>query len=102
MLPDLIPYHILAAVDLEGPVEPAIRVFGPHTLVGEIGFFLRATRTATVRIESEATVWTLSQNTYQEMKKSEPGLAAALLIYTVQLRAERLSFSTRQIAALQR
>lgn len=79
-----------------------VRVFGPHTLVGEIGFFFHVRRTATVRIEAEAIVWALDQETYQRIYKSEPGQAAALLTYVVQLQGERLSFTTRQIAALQR
>jgi SulP family sulfate permease len=77
-------------------------VLKPHTLVGEIGFFFHVRRTAAVRIEAEAIVWALDQETYQRIYKSEPGLAAALLTYVVQLQGERLSFTTRQIAALQR
>jgi hypothetical protein len=53
-------------------------------------------------VEAEAIVWALDQETYQRIYKSEPGLAAALLTYVVQLQGERLSFTTRQIAALQR
>jgi sulfate permease, SulP family len=94
--------RVSVTVERRGLTPLRVRVFGPHTLVGEIGFFFHVPRTATVQIEAEAIVWALDQETYQRIKKSEPGLAAALLTYVVQLQAERLSFTTRQIAALQR
>jgi hypothetical protein len=47
-------------------------------------------------------VWVLDQQAFRKVKQSQPEVAAALLAFVVQLRAERLSFTTRQIAALER
>jgi SulP family sulfate permease len=78
------------------------RVFGPNTIVGEVGFFLGVPRTASLRIDGPATVWTLSHAMYQRLSREAPEVTAALLTCTVRIQAERLAFSSRQVAALQR
>lgn len=78
------------------------RVFGPNTIVGEVGFFLGVPRTANLRIDGPATVWTLSHTMYQRLSRDAPAVTAALLTCTVRIQAERLAFSSRQVAALQR
>lgn len=91
------------SVFVDGPHhEPLrVRVFAPHTIAGEIGFFLNAPRTATMRAAPDAVVWLLDRETFVDLRESDPGLAAALLAYIVRLQAERLAFATRQITALQ-
>jgi SulP family sulfate permease len=78
------------------------RVFGPNTIVGEVGFFLGVPRTANLRLDGPATVWTLSHAAYQRLAREAPAVTAALLTCTVRIQAERLAFSSRQVAALQR
>jgi len=78
------------------------RVFGANTIVGEVGFFLGVPRTASLRIDGPATVWTLSHAMYQRLSRETPAVTAALLTCTVRIQAERLAFSSRQVAALQR
>jgi sulfate permease, SulP family len=91
-------------VTVERPAQAPlrVRVFDPHTIVGEIGFFLQTPRTATVRIEKQAVVWALDQETFGRMKQAEPDLVAALLALVVQMQAERLSFTTRQVSVVHR
>jgi sulfate permease, SulP family len=89
-------------VERLGEAPLRVRVFGPHTLIGEIGFFLDAPRTATVRVEGRATVWALDRESYREMNGRDPDLVSALLTYVVRLQAERLAFTTREVAAFQR
>ncbi len=92
------------SVEVEFPGHAPIRqrVFGPNTILGETGFFLDVPRTADLRIEGDATVWALSRDAYGRLSVENPDLTAALLVYTVRIQAERLAFSSRQVAALQR
>jgi SulP family sulfate permease len=92
------------SVEVERPGHAPIRqrVFGANTVLGETGFFLDIPRTADLRIDGSATVWTLSRAAYERLHRDNPDLTAALLTYTVRIQAERLAFSSRQVAALQR
>lgn len=77
-----------------------MRVFGAHTLVGEIGFFLEAPRTASLKAEDGTIVWSLGRDAFRELAASRPDVMLALLTYVVRVQSERLAFATRQIAAL--
>jgi sulfate permease, SulP family len=77
-----------------------LRVFGAQTLVGEIGFFLDAARTASLRAEDATIVWSLGRDAYRQLTASRPDVVLALLTYVVRVQSERLAFATRQIAAL--
>jgi SulP family sulfate permease len=77
-----------------------VRVFGPRTIVGEIAFALNVPRTAALRVDNDATVWSLSRAVFGELMKAHPDLALALWQDIVRIQAERLSFATRRIAAL--
>jgi SulP family sulfate permease len=92
------------SVVIERPGCAAIRhrVFGANTVMGEIGFFLNAPRTASLRIDDHAVVWALRRASYQRLVEKRPELAAAVLTYTLRVQSERLAFATRQIAALHR
>jgi sulfate permease, SulP family len=78
-----------------------VRVFGPHTVVGEIAFVLRVPRTASLRVDEDAVIWSLDRRAFDELTKIETHLTLALLQHALRIQAERLSFATRQIAALQ-
>jgi SulP family sulfate permease len=79
-----------------------VRVFGAHTLAGEIGFFLNVPRSASLRAAHDAVVWSLSRASYNEFISDRPQVALALATYVVRLQSERLLFANRQIEALQR
>jgi SulP family sulfate permease len=92
------------SVIVERPGYAAIRhrVFGANTVMGEVGFFLDAPRSASLRIDDHAAVWALRRLSYQRLSEKRPQLAAALLTYTVRVQSERLAFASRQIAAMHR
>jgi len=92
------------SVILERPGQPPlrVRVFGAHTLAGEIGFFLDAPRTASLQAGPEAIVWSLNRSDFRELQETRAELAAALVGYVLRLQSERLTFANRLIAALQR
>jgi SulP family sulfate permease len=77
-----------------------VRVFGPRTIVGEIAFVLEVPRTAALRVDEDATIWSLGRAAFAEMMKTDPKLASSLWQNIVRIQAERLSFATRRIAAL--
>ena len=79
-----------------------VRVFGTHTLVGEVGFFLDAPRSANLLAAPGAVVWSLSHQAFDEFTLAHPEQALALTIYVIRLQSERLTFANRQIASLQR
>jgi SulP family sulfate permease len=79
-----------------------VRVFGAHTLVGEVGFFLDAPRSASLLAAPEAIAWALDRNAFDQFTKARPRQALALAIYVIRLQSERLTFANRQIASLER
>ncbi len=91
-------------VILERPGLPPlrVRVFGAHTLVGEIGFFLGVPRSASLLAAPDAVAWALGREAFEDLKKTRPDDLSALFIYIIRLQSERLTFANRQIIALQR
>jgi SulP family sulfate permease len=77
-----------------------VRVFGPHTLVGEIGFFLQTARTASLKAEDGTIVWSLGRTAFHDLASQRPDIVLALFSYIVRIQSERLAFATRQVVAL--
>lgn len=77
-----------------------VRGFGPNMIVGEIAFVLNVPRTASLRVDEEAVVWSLSRDEFEKLVVAQPELVFALMQSMLQIQVERLSFATRQIAAL--
>jgi SulP family sulfate permease len=94
--------RVSVMLERPGQAPLRVRVFGAHTIVGEVGFFLDAPRTASLLIEEESLVWALTRPAFERLKEQDPDLLAALFTYVIRLQSERLAFATRQIAALQR
>ena len=94
--------HVSVEIDNPGHAPIRQRVFSANTVLGETGFFLDIPRTADLRIDGQATVWALDRPAYEHLARHSPEVTAALLTYTVRIQAERLAFSSRQVAALQR
>jgi sulfate permease, SulP family len=94
--------RLSAIVERHVSAPTPVRVFGPRTLIGEIAFVLGVPRTASLRVEEEAIVWSLDRQGFDRLKQHDGGLTLALLQHALRLQAERLSFATRQITALQR
>ena len=91
-----------AIVERDVSAPTRVRVFGPHTVVGEIAFVLSVPRTASLRVDENAVVWSLDRQAFGQLTKTQPTLTLALVEHALRIQAERLAFATRQIAALQR
>jgi SulP family sulfate permease len=83
-----------------GQQEHCVRVFGPHTIAGEQGFILRQPRTASLKVEQDARIWSLPRETYDRLLQTNTDLVIALMRDIVRVQSERLTFATRQNAAL--
>lgn len=94
--------RLSAVVERDGSAPTRVRVFRPHTVVGEIAFVLSVPRTASLRVDEDVVVWSLGRRAFGELTRTEPRLTLALVEHALRIQAERLSFATRQIAALQR
>jgi sulfate permease, SulP family len=79
-----------------------VRSLGPHTTIGEMGLITRQPRSATMQAELTSVLYELSASSYERIKRDNPALNHALLIYIVAVMAERLSFANRAIGVLQR
>lgn len=94
--------RVSVVVERPGQAAMRVRAFGQHTIAGELGFFLCEPRTATLLVEEEASVGSLSREDFHHLSAKRPELVLALLNYLVRVQSERLSFATRQITALRR
>jgi SulP family sulfate permease len=79
-----------------GREELCVRVFGPHTIAGEQGFLLKQPRSASLKVEHNARIWSLPRETYDRLLQTNTDLVIALMSDIVRLQAERLTFATRQ------
>jgi SulP family sulfate permease len=87
--------------ELDTPIR-RLRVFGPRTIVGEIGFFFNQKRTATLRSDKPTTIWALDHQAFVHLRDTQPAITSSLLIYIIAQQSERLTYTSRQIAALSR
>ena len=79
-----------------------LRVFGPRTILGEVGFFLDRPRTASLRSDEPTVLWSLNRDGFLALRDKHPEIASALFTHVIAQQSERLAYATRQIAALSR
>jgi SulP family sulfate permease len=93
--------RVSAVIEKAVRAPTRVRGFGPNTIVGEIAFILNVPRTASLRVDEAAVVWSLNRQAFDRLVASDPNLVFALMQNMLRIQVERLSFATRQIAALQ-
>jgi SulP family sulfate permease len=79
-----------------------VRSLGRYTTIGEMGLVIRAPRSATIQAELESTLYVLSLQQFEAIKRANPTLGQKLLTYFVAVMAERLTFANRMIGVLRR
>lgn len=92
----------LVTIELELPNNKRMRlrsIRGGAT-VGEIGLYLRNTRTASVIASRNSTVYRLTGQSLKEMQEKDPEIAALFHEWIVRLLAERIIDNNRIIEAL--
>lgn len=91
---------VAVVVQSEAGLPLLIRRMSRKTVVGEMGFFRGNSRRATVSVEGESLVYTLTRASYDRLCSEEPAMAALFLEFIVRALADRLEFANRGIAAL--
>ena len=86
--------RVTARLEFEDGRTLRLRTMGPGTVVGEVGLFLRGTRAASVVTDQPCTVYRLSVDALERMRRENPDLALAFHRYVICLLGERLTSST--------
>lgn len=77
-----------------------VRRITTHFVVGEMGFFRRSVRSATVSSDGPATLYTLTRANFERMRHERPDLAGAFYDFIIRVLADRVDFATHAVAAL--
>ncbi len=100
---DLVAAGSLAIEIAKGTGETLrVRTVMAHTVVGEMGFFRRSVRSATVSADGPATLFTLTRTNFERMRRERPDLALAFADFILRVMADRVSFSDLAALALSR
>jgi SulP family sulfate permease len=94
--------QVTARLDQVG--QPALRLqtMGSGHIVGEIGFYLKQRRTASVVADEDSVVYCLTRERLARMEEEHPETASLLHRLVIQLVSERVSHLTRTVDALER
>jgi SulP family sulfate permease len=79
-----------------------VRRITTHTVVGEMGFYRRSVRSATVSSDGPATLFTLTRANFERMRRENPDLSNAFDDFVIRILADRYDFATREVTALSR
>jgi sulfate permease, SulP family len=100
---DLVAAGTLGVDIAKGNGQPLrVRTITTHTVVGEMGFFRRSPRSATVSSDGPATFFTLTRRNFERMRHERPDLASAFDDFLMRVLAERITSSERTVVALSR
>ncbi len=77
-----------------------VRRMMTHTVVGEMGFFRQAVRSASVSSDGPTILFTLTRANFDRMRGQRPDLASAFAEFIVRILADRIESANREIAAL--
>ena len=77
-----------------------VRRLTTHTVVGEMGFFRRSVRSATVSSDGPAVLFTLTRNNMERMRRERSDLASAFDDFIMRTLADRLDATNREVVSL--
>ena len=79
-----------------------VRTVMAYSVVGEMGFFRRSVRSATVSANGPVTLFTLTRANFERMRRERPDLAVDFDDFILRVMADRVSFSDLTALALSR
>ena len=85
---------------LRGGKTKRFRTYMTGTIIGEIGLYYDAKRSASVIADEDSALYRLSKTTLSQIEREEPGLATAFHKFIVNLLAERVLYKDREVASL--
>jgi sulfate permease, SulP family len=92
--------HLAVDIAMADGETLRVRRTETHTVVGEMGFFRHSARSATVSSTGPATLFTLTRDNLQRMRRERPDLASAFSDFILCILADRIDSANREVAAL--
>ncbi len=92
--------QVTVLMEIEGGETIRIRKMGDGTVVGELGMYLKQTRTASVVTEEPSIVYRLSRKALETMEEKNPQTAAAFHRFMVLFLAEKLINTDKTLKTL--
>ncbi len=89
---------ITVADSLNRPLR--MRRMSGQTVVGEMGFFRKTERAASVGAEGSTVVYTLTRASFDRMLRDDPQVGIAFLQFIIRALSDRVEFANQEIAAL--
>jgi SulP family sulfate permease len=86
----------------DGGGSVPIRRIETQTVIGEMGFFRRSARSATVSSDGPVVLYTLDRASWERMRRERPDLANAFDDFILRAMADRVEFANRQVTSLRR
>jgi sulfate permease, SulP family len=77
-----------------------VRRIVTHSVIGEMGFFRAARRSATVSSEGPVTFFTLTRTNFERLRRERADLAIAFADFIVRVLADRIDFANQEVLAL--
>jgi SulP family sulfate permease len=77
-----------------------VRRIVTHSVVGEMGFYRRSTRSATVSTDGPTLLFTLTRSSFERLLRERPDLANAFNDFIVRTLADRVDSANRAVSAL--
>ena len=81
-------------------MEKRVRTYETGTIVGEMGFYSGARRSADIVADKKTTLLKLTKEQMKEMERRDPELAARLHRYVIWLLSLRLSAANEELLML--
>ena len=91
---------VSVVVERYGADPVRVRRMTGFTVVGEMGFFRRTPRAASVVAEERAVLYVLTRDAYDRLFDANPRLAAEFLQFIVRALSDRMDVANREITAL--
>ncbi len=92
--------RINAILEVEDGNFIRLRSMSGGAVVGEVGLYLKQTRTANIVTQTPSVVYRLSEEALEQMTQNDPDIAAIMHHWMARLLAERLSDNNRTLEAL--
>ena len=89
---------VVVVMQLPQQAERILRKFKAGAILGEMAIYTGENRTASVRIEKDATLFRLDQSALDNMARKFPASTSALHTYIVRIMSERLGRANRNLS----
>jgi SulP family sulfate permease len=93
--------QVTAQIDVEGKENLRLETMTGGRLVGEVGFFLNAPRTASVIVDQPGVVYSLKRQTLEKIKASDPLAFQAFQNMINVILSERIAHLTQALQDVQ-